>query len=89
MMTDYELIHGTLDCADASVEFCPICGSDDKTYMGEGVYHCNTCGENFEKDDCRFCPNCGNQVIEGRDDDNKDSDGNLFYCSNCLNEYYQ
>ena len=56
MMTDYELIHGTLDCADASVEFCPICGIQ----VIEDKY------DDFKDTDGNLCccPNCLNEYYQ-------------------------
>ena len=88
MMTDYELSNGTVDCADASVEHCPFCGSDDFFYKGNGTYHCDYCNEDFERNDCDFCENCGEQVPFVATENITDEDGTIFCSEKCLNEYY-
>ena len=89
MLTNEELFNGTVDCADASVEHCPYCGSDDFYYKGNGIYHCNTCNEDFEYEDCDFCPNCGEQVPFDTTEDITDENGTIFCSKKCLFEYYK
>ena len=87
MLSDYEIINGTLDCADASVEHCPFCGSDYFHYLGEGKYYCDACEKEFEISDCDFCENCGEQV--SIEDNIMDEDGAYFCSQKCLSEYYR
>ena len=42
---------GDDDYKDGSA-ICPLCDSDNLTYLGNGDYRCEDCGEEFNINDC-------------------------------------
>ena len=85
-MEKTDFFNQAADLADSSIECCPYCGSDDFSYVGKNVYHCDNCGDDFTYDDCDFCDNCGEQIVP--DELITDEDGGKFCCKYCLQKFY-
>lgn len=71
------------DFRNNDVKFCPWCRKNDIVYVGNGVYRCEDCGEEFDEKDCDFCDCCGKQIdLDNANSHFTERDGDI-YCTDC------